>query len=193
MMQEKSKLEKLTGEALSKAIETADNDALVNFVTSYHCQEAHEYYERISRGQRLVKKLSPDSADQMIDLPVNVSPEEYYSTRDACTIKWLSMKKRAVDRLLASNSDTVVEMMKNSLGYEMNYFVRERLATKGPALRKLVRADIKEFSVRKLGVSRWPLLRFFRIRNIERLVRDGKASQSFLADFNYFKRIQKIL
>lgn len=192
-MSNQEKLRDLTGNALSQAIDRADVDSLIDFVKSSHCKEFYDYYERITRGQRLVSKPAPDYPDKIIALPINIAPEEYCKEFKTLTERWLSMKKRAVDRLIGLDIDRVANLMGSHLGLEMDFYVRQCMVAERPSLRRIVLRDIIEFAIQNLGVSRIALLRFFQLKKSERLVAKGKAHYDYVAEFRYYQRVRKML
>lgn len=193
-MTNKRKLEDLYGDTLRDAIDHEMNvQTLIEFVTSHHCREAEQYYEKLTRGRDLVHMPVPGHRDEEIALPMDVSPDEYLEEWNQRTERWVRMKKRAVNRLLTLNIDAAAIILGHFCGLEVDFYFRENLVSKRTAYHNIVRRDIKEFAVEKLGLSRNPIVRFFQERKSQRLIREKRAHHRYAADYQYYRKVRDML
>ena len=193
-MANRRKLEDLCGDALRDAIDRETNvDTLIEFVTSRHCKEAEEYYENLTKGRDLVYMPVPGHRDEEIALPIDASPDEYLKEWDQRVEKWVGMRKQAVDRLLVLNIDAAAGLLGHFCGLDVDFYLRENLASKRAAYHNVVLRDIKKFAVDRLGLSRNPIVRLFQERKIQRYIRERRVSHRRLADYQYYRKVRNML
>ncbi len=193
-MTNKRKLEDLCGDTLRDAIDhETDVQTLIEFVASHHCKEAEQYYKNLTAGRDLVYVPVPEHPDEEVALPFGVSPYEYYEEWNRRVERWIRMKERAVDRLLALDIDATVGLLEHFCGLEVDFYLREKLVSKRTAYHNVVQRNIEEFAVKRLGLSRNPIKRFYQERKIEGHIREGRVHHRHAADYQYYRKVIDML
>lgn len=166
--------------------------ALIEIIKDREFKLGRIYYETIIKGQELYKKDIPGRPDQRIALPHHVSVKDYYKGLNSLTKTWLDRKRKAIDQLTELTIEDLVSFLDHSCGYEIDFYIRKKLWSKGGQYRDAVKNDIEKFAI-SLGLPEEINARLQEEKLMENKVKEKQLYYTNLAAWEYYLKLKAIL